>query len=412
MKHEIEDKWYLTLKRFIEDERELSTKVNRLRVLYSGLVDIDLSLELVVIRFKICLHIVNRLSSLKDTNKRTAYHNMAKQYGMKALDEMEMIKIPEVSDDEKETIKKHPRFREAKELLQQIILAGGGVFWENDKKDDRILRVVAKILARSIKKYYKRDDTYPPPNLDSYPEWVRKLVNLLFPVLVPRDQKPPPYGIEEGEEVEYRYEKIKLPLSQAILYYEEEVLPDLKESLRKKPGDERVQREIGRVQSLLGEYKKLKFIPRATPIVIESGFYTEWFSGYTENGEMLVTVPIFSTQKSGTNLDRLMELVRMDFVKQIATKKLFSELRDYYRYLKSIDSGRLGDSRTPSMKLNTRLAFGMIKREIPTLKMLEDKRKFRKLLDIVSKNKGSIANRKVFKLLSDTDGPFDKTLLE
>ncbi len=400
VKREIEDNWKILLNKFVEEEESLTARVNEIEVRFSGLKDIELSLRLSLLRFKISLFIIEKLENVREPEERKKYHKMAKEYTLGGVNEIENLKTPELDARDKNLLSEHPLFKEAKRMLQQIILKGGGVFFEGIGKEARALRIVARAVARAIKKYSSRDDLYPPPELETYPGWFKRLINLLFPVLIRENQKPPPYGIEEGEEVIYSYERIRLPLSQAILYYKEELIPELEKRLAAEPGNERLQEEIKKLKNRVDEYKKLKFIPRSTPIVIESGFYTEWFTGYTENGEMLVTVPIPATQKSGTNLDRLMELVRADFVRQIANKNISEKLKKHYKFLKSLDSGLLGSSRTPSMKVNTRWGFGVIKREIPSLSVLEDKKEFLKLLRAVRGKRFGFVEREVFKMLS------------
>ena len=102
------------------------------------------------------------------------------------------------------------------------------------------------------------------------------------------------------------------------------------------------------------EYRKLRFFPRSTPVLLEKGYYTEGMTGYTVDGEMLVTVPIPVSFRSGTNLDRIMELVRMDVVRRIAGRGVSPEIDREYRRLRSLESGTRGSSRTASMKLEPR----------------------------------------------------------
>ncbi len=412
MKRELEDSWQITLSRLVEEEKTLASKVAEVEVRFSGLRDIELSLRLARLRFKICLFIVEKLESFKDPESKKKYHSMAREYAHNGLSEIEKLKSSELDADDTELLIRHPLFENAKTLLQQIILEGGGVFFEGKEREGKALRIIARAIARAIKKYSARDDLYPPPELESYPAGIRRLINLLFPVLARENQKPPPYGIEEGEEIIYHYKKIKLPLSQAVLYYEEELIPALERKLEEEPGNEKLQEEIRKFKAKVADYKKLKFIPRSTPIVIESGFYTEWFTGYTENGEMLVTVPIPATQKSGTNLDRLMELVRADFVRQIANKNVSQKLKKHYRFLKSLESGLLGSSRTPSMKVDTRWGFRIVKREIPSLVVLEDKREFVRLLEAVRGRRFRSVEQVVFRMLSEKTGASYRDLLE
>ena len=42
----------------------------------------------------------------------------------------------------------------------------------------------------------------------------------------------------------------------------------------------------------LREYRSIKVMPRATPINLEQGFYTDWLTQYTTDGELLVSIDL------------------------------------------------------------------------------------------------------------------------
>ena len=214
---------------------------------------------------------------------------------------------------------------------------------------------------------------------------LRRLVNFFLPVLAPEGQADPPYGIEEGEQVQLSSQQMKMPLSQGIYYLETEVLPRLDAALEQNPGNPGVQRQIALVQARVREYKSITFRTRATPINLEKGFYTDWLNQYTAEGELLVTVPIGVTYNSGTNLDRLREIVQTEFVRRLAGKGVCPALDEDYRFRKSLESGRRGSSRLPSFKIDTNRGYQEVKQLYPGLAVLEDKQEFRKLLEAVRK---------------------------
>jgi hypothetical protein len=102
-------------------------------------------------------------------------------------------------------------------------------------------------------------------------------------------------------------------------------------------------------------------------------------TGYSADGEMLVRIALPVTFRSGTNLDRRMELVRADLVKRLAGRRVSGKLDREYRRLKSLESGIRGSSRTPSLKLDIAGWYRTLKREFPVLARLEDKEAFREL---------------------------------
>jgi hypothetical protein len=176
---------------------------------------------------------------------------------------------------------------------------------------------------------------------------------------------------------------MKMPLSQGIYYLEKEVLPQLENALEQNPGNRGIQKQISLVRERLREYNNITFRPRATPINLEKGFYTDWLSQYTAEGELLVTVPIGVTYKSGTNLDRLREIVQTEFVRRLAGKGICPALDEDYRFRKSLESGRRGSSRLPSFKIDVSRGFQEIKQLYPALTALENRQEFQKLVDIV-----------------------------
>ncbi|RKX82550.1 MAG: hypothetical protein DRP57_09655 [Spirochaetes bacterium] len=379
MLRDLEKTWENKLLRLKKVVKYLENEVKATERTYSGLKDITQSLKLANACFSLCLHYLDGLKihpNKPETITEKDIYNGAKQSANKGLNTLESLLKSEISGRDRAGITADPEYIDAKEKLKNILLKGGGSFFEGKTLTGKRLKIISRALASSIQKFSIRDDNSPPPKIEKYPKFLRDLVNVLFPVLLRPNQKPPPYGIEEGEEKLYKSEKIKMPLSQAVLYYEEDFLPRLKKKLAENPGNTFLQQQIYSVKKKAEEYKRLKFIPRSTPIVMEKNFYTDWISSYTQNGELLVNVPVPAEISSKTNTDRVMELVRMDFVKNIAGKGIFRELDMEYSYLKSLKSGIRGSSRTASLKIDTEKGYIIVKREIPYLACLENKNDF------------------------------------
>jgi hypothetical protein len=68
---------------------------------------------------------------------------------------------------------------------------------------------------------------------------------------------------------------------------------------------------------------------------------------------MLVTVDVPTSFGSGSNLDRMRELVIGEIVRNVAGKEICPELDREYRYLRQLQSGMRGSSRIPSFKLDS-----------------------------------------------------------
>jgi hypothetical protein len=256
----------------------------------------------------------------------------------------------------------------------------------------------------AIRKYTGEDDRYPPLELERYPPVVRKLLLFLFPVMIRQNPQMPPYGIEEGQEVTYAAQNMKLPLSQAIFYMENELLPDLKTKLAQSPGARALQEEIHRVQLRVDDYKKLRFFPRSTPVLLEKGYYTEGMTGYTADGEMLVPIPLPVSFKSGTNLDRKMELVRMDVVRRIAGRKVSRDIDREYRRLRGLASGIRGSSRATSMKLDAVWGYRVLRQDFPFLRRLTDKAMFEELVKLVQSGSPTSSESRISALIEKDQG--------
>ncbi len=399
MEKSLENGWEKTLHELEKEIHLLQEEIDRTALIYSGLKEITPILRLADRRFSLCRHYLNALTIKPPVIPVREIYEKAKEAANFGLNSLESLLRTELSNEDRAVIIKDPQYIRVKEKLQNIILTGGGVFFEAKAVSAKKLKLISKTLAASIKKFSIRDDNYPPPKTENYPRFIKELINIFFPVLLRSNQQPPPYGIEEGEERLYRSEKIKMPLSQAILYYEEELLPELKRNLLENPGNIFIQQQIYSVGKKVEEYKHLKFIPRSTPLVIEKDFYTDWISGYTENGELLVNVPVPAEFGSKTNTDRIMELVRMDFVKSIAGKGVSGELDKQYKYLKSLKSGIRGSSRTPSLKVDTQIGYRLLKHDIPFLSCLENKDAFLKLSQTITGRTLNEAGRTILKEL-------------
>ncbi len=351
----------------------LEEQAHGLAEAYAGLKDIDLSLRLAAARLDVCLHVLGRLIDRPDLRETASTHALG------AATILDGLAAENVSEDQRDALRKGPAWDTVRERLERFLEAGGAALLVHPELDDRRRRILARSIAASIRKYTAPDDLSPAIDPDRYPPFVRRFLSTFFPVLAREHPEPPPYGIEEGEEVVYSSDHVTLPLSQAVLYLETEVLPDLARRLAESPGDPALQEEIRSTERRIEECRRLRFFPRSTPVLLEQGFHTGGMTGYNADGEMLVRIALPVQFRSGTNLDRRMELVRADLVKRLAGRKVSGKLDREYRRLKSLASGIRGSSRTPSLKLDTVDCYRMLKREFPVLARLEDKEAFREL---------------------------------
>ena len=385
------------LQALLEQETRLDGQLRRLEESLSGLRDIDLVLSLASTRLSICMEVMATAALREPWAARMT------EKARSALRSVEGLLGENVSEDQRGVIQSDPRYAEVRQRLQEFLLAGGAGLLEADTPSARSRRILSRTIVSAVRKFTGADDRYVPLDLEDYPPLVRKVLLLLFPVFVREHPQPPPYGIEEGQEVTYSAPRMKLPLAQAIFYLENEVIPALEKQLTDRPGDPGIQEEIRRNRERTEYLRTLRFFPRSTPVLLEHGFYTDGMTSYTADGELLVPVQLPVSFRSGTNLDRVMEQVRMEVVRRIAGRGVSREVDHQYRWLRSLESGIRGSSRTASMKLDTAWGYRVLKQEIPFLARLSDKVRFVELAEQIRVAGGS-AERRVDRMIEREGG--------
>ncbi len=397
------------IRELLEEERELEAQVEDLRRRYSGLEDIDQVLELAAVR----LELANRLLELEAQAegppgpRRESTAGLIRTKADGALRLVEGLRAANVSEDQKDLAAEAPGYGRVRELFQRFLLNGGAGLLEERLEDHRRRKLLARAVSDSIRKHAAPDDRYEQPfKTERLPGWLRAVVNFLFPVLAREGQQEPPYGIEEGEQQVLWSERMKMPLSQAIHYLSTEVEPRLREALAAEPGNAALQRELRLLEDKLREYRSITVRPRSTPINLEKGFYTDWFTSFTADGELLVSVALPVISRSGTNLDRMRELVQGEIVRRLAGRGVCPAIDADYRYRRSLASGRRGSSRLPGFKLDYVRGFQALKSLYPALKRLEDRQEFARLVEQARASGRGGSLRAVERLLGrDPDEP-------
>ena len=385
------------------EESRREAEVRHTEETLSGLRDIDAVLALAAVKLSLSLCLMKEASRGGAAGEHAVLEEQITAKSREALGLVDGLLAANISEDQKGIIQANPVYARVRARLEEFLLAGGGGFLQARQADARARRLLSRTIVAAIRKFTGVDDQYVPLDLEDYPPFVRKALLFLFPVMVREDPEQPPYGIEEGQEVISTSPNMKLPLSQAIFYMENELLPDLEHKLAESPGSTQLQDEIRGIRERVEDYRKLRFFPRSTPVLLEKGYYTEGMTGYTTDGEMLVPIPMPVSFRSGTNMDRIMEQVRMDVVRRIAGRGVSRELDREYRHLRSLESGMRGSSRTASMKLDTAWGYRVLKQEFPFLARLADKKRFEQLVSEIRSGKNS-AERRVEGLIEREQG--------
>jgi hypothetical protein len=143
-----------------------------------------------------------------------------------------------------------------------------------------------------------------------------------------------------------------------------------------QPSNEVVAHRIKSIETRLEEYRRMKFIPRSTPLILPHGYYTDGIAGYTAEGELLVSVPLEAEFLSGTNLDRMQYLVQTEIVRKLAGTGVSDELDAEYARIKSVESGLSGNRRFAGFYLDGPTQFRKLKARFPALRMIDNRQQF------------------------------------
>ena len=395
-------------------KRRLEADAGSLASKYAGLRDIDVSLELVAAGLALSCELLRAAAEGSgsaggaETAAADAMRAEAQAEARAALQHFAELRSADISLDLENLVRQAPGYAEVRRRFEQLMLAGGAILLEDTVANSRRLRQVARALAGSVRKYLAPDDRYVPLfKSERLPGFLRPLISLFFHMLAPEKLPDPPYGIEEGDEQTYCSARMTLPLSQAVVYLESELLPGLRAEMAGSPGDAALQAQIRAAEETLERYRRLSFSPRAQPLILEKGYYTRGLTGYTEAGEMLVTLAIPVRFRSGTNVSRMQELVLAELVRRLAGKGVSPGLDAQYGYLQSLESGRRGSSRLPGFRLHTGQALAELKAGYPYLARLTDRREFIRCIEMV-RREGRRAPRQLLRLLEGAEPPFRK----
>jgi hypothetical protein len=334
------------LERLLAEVERLEAGARSQAFAVSGLKDLDGELAIVEVQ----LHLALRLMQAARPE-----HARIRAVALRAARRLEELQEENLSEEQRGLVVASPGYARVRELFQSFILQGGGGYLEPEEPQGRQARLVAGAVVGALRKYGRE-----------------------------------PEGIPEGRELHYSARKMLMPLSQAVHYLENEALPALEQSLATDPGNAGLQAQIRETRVRLEAYRSMRFAPRSTPIVMERGFYTEWWSQFSADGELLVSIPLPVRFRSGTDLDRLRDLVRTEVVRRLAGRRVCPALDREYRFRRSLESGRTGSTRLPGFKLDTLHGFAELKNLYPGLRRIEDKQELAALAEI-AKRRGRLA---------------------
>jgi hypothetical protein len=328
------------LERLLAEVERLEIGARSQAFAVGGLKDLDFELAVVQAELRLALRLMQAARPK---------HTPIREVALRAARRLDELQEENLSEEQRGLVAASPGYARVRELFQSFILQGGGGYLEPEEPEARAARLVAGAVVGALRKYRRE-----------------------------------PEGIPEGQELVYSARNMLMPLSQAVHYLENEVLPALERELSADPGNAGLQAQARATAAQLEAYRGMRFAPRSTPIVIERGFYTEWWSQFSADGELLVSIPLPVRFRSGTDLDRLRDLVRTEVVRRLAGRRVCPALDREYRYRRSLESGRAGSTRLPGFKLDTLRGFSELKNLYPGLRRIEGKQELTALAQLAT----------------------------
>ena len=344
-------------------ESSLRERIESLESELSGLIDFKLGLELVQCRIDIAILCVSVSSEARRSEKSSALYERAQKSAVGAVEGYDRLKS--AAAEASENLDQFEENQRVRGSLDALILAGGGALFDEEASQGPHSGI-ARIVAAAIAKYAPPDDRYE--SLFSRLRASSSILRRIFSGFLAGSATRPPYGVDE--ETPESTSRVVLPLSQAIEFYETEVMPLTVEDLDRNK----------EVRTLIRELRAISVRPRSRPIVLPNDFYTHGVTRFTSDGEPLIPVSLSARFTTGTNIDRAMELIQDEVVRKLAGSGLFPPLDLELDRLRSLASGRKGSKLFPRSALDTRLWYRRLRARFPQLRLLEDGNAVGKLL--------------------------------
>jgi len=338
-----EGSWKKEIEPILERINHFEEKVSELRTSYSGLRDLDIYFHL--IKEKVAL--VLRLLKKRSYPQEEEMQKTAQKHAVEALDYLEDITADTVSLDQKHIIDDAEELKEINSILQEIILFGGAPLFSAPESIGKKSRSMLRIIERTLMKYTRRDEDHDRKELE----------------------------IEEGDEDILLADYITIPLSQAVVLIEEELIPRCREELAEKPGDPELQERIRRLEAQAEAFRRAKFFPRARPVFPqfeESGIHTDAIIQYTPKGERVIKMKLPAILGTGNRYDLLLESMKIQIVRDAVGKGLDKRVDEAEKEVRTMGSSL--------DYLQTRKLFRELSYHFPFLRRLESREEFKELV--------------------------------
>ena len=341
--------------------REIENRVGEIDLTYGGLKELDDHYRLIDLKLDTALFLLHHTDT-RDPKERV---RIAGTLAREALMQTDSLQTANVSLDQIDEITDSPEMTEIRGKFQQLILFGGAALFEAGDTRQVLVRKVTAALRKALLKYTG----------GQHQQTGEKHL---------KDDHLAPYEIKEGEEDILLSDKITLPLSQAVLLIEEEILPAVEAQLEANPGDPDLIKRIKKLNEQLADFKTTKFFPRARPHTMEKDLFTAALAGYTREGEVLVTLNLHTIQSSGNTYDHLLEHLRVEIIRDCVDAGVSRNLDSEIKKARSPSAGRRFSLLESLNNLDVPGVFRSLSMEYPFLRRVENRDDLKLLADLAA----------------------------
>ncbi len=351
--------WRIDSESYLKAVGELESTEDAIDLTYGGLVDLDITFDLIERRLQLAVVLV-RHPDRRDEEEKIA---LARKAAVDGVLRLERLVNANVSLDQGHVIGEDPRMEHLHDLLSELIFFGGASLFEaqvDPKATKRLVRIVtAALVKHSVREQVGGEDgtTGGTPAPDTGLE------------------------IERGDEDLIFADSMMLPVSQAALMVREEIIPAVEQELVADPGNAELQDRLEMLHEQADIFDKTRFFPRARPIEMEPGLLTEAIVGFTPGGEAIVRMKIPVISSTGNRLDRIRETMESEILRDVAGTGISPELDEEFRAAMSPQSGRRGSSDDVLSALRADDLFRKMSARYPFLKRLYDPDEMAKLVE-------------------------------
>ena len=337
---------------------------------YAGLKDLDDLYALIEAKLDLALLLLHHV----DRSELAERMSIAPDQARGALLLSDSLQTSNVSLDQKDEIIESDEMGIIRDKFQRLVLFGGAALFEAGDVEAIRTRRVSFALRKALLKYTGGQHQMTGDK-DLKPDHLAQ------------------YEIPEGEEDILLSDHIVLPLSQAVLLIEEELLPAVERRLAEEPGDPVLIRQKQRLQDQVSDYRTTKFFPRARPATMERDLLTASLAGFSAEGEALVTVDLKSIQSSGNTYDHLIEHLKIEIIRDCAGIGISDSLDEQVGKTRSDEAGRRFSLMDVLPNLNVSELYRTLSLQFPFLRRIENREDLKVLADLAAQRRKADLHR-------------------